>query len=200
MECAVRVPGGGANERGDGVVALSKPDANFGPAFTLALLHETAQAHKIGDRSLKSYPDYTSAQFSYLPALRALEALERGEPVKASKSRKPPFHTNLPFRVRHLSATASSELFIPSTCAASLIPEWVGISMQREFQKLLDHPGLSAEHPIGPFTRLELARALSGSGDRARSAAVYKDLLMIWKDADAELPIVQSESRISRLQ
>jgi hypothetical protein len=41
------------------------------------------------------------------------------------------------------------------------------------------------------MARLQLARALSASGDRAESAAVYKDLLTVWKDADPDIPIVQ---------
>jgi hypothetical protein len=45
--------------------------------------------------------------------------------------------------------------------------------------------------PIGPMTRLQLARALSASGDRAKSAAAYKDLLTLWKDADPDIPVVQ---------
>jgi cytochrome c-type biogenesis protein CcmH/NrfG len=41
------------------------------------------------------------------------------------------------------------------------------------------------------MARLQLARALSASGDRAKSAAVYKDLLTLWKDADPDIPVVQ---------
>ena len=60
-----------------------------------------------------------------------------------------------------------------------------------EFQKILDHPGITLTDPIGPIARLQLARALSASGDRARSAAAYKELLMLWKDADPEIPVVR---------
>ncbi|MGA3018794.1 MAG: hypothetical protein ABSF62_16870 [Bryobacteraceae bacterium] len=45
--------------------------------------------------------------------------------------------------------------------------------------------------PIGPMARLQLARALYASGDRVKSAAVYKDLLALWKDADPDIPVVQ---------
>jgi hypothetical protein len=60
-----------------------------------------------------------------------------------------------------------------------------------EFQKILDHPGIVASDPIGPMACLQLARALSASGDRAKSAAAYKDLLTLWKDADPDIPVVQ---------
>jgi hypothetical protein len=45
--------------------------------------------------------------------------------------------------------------------------------------------------PMGAMARLQLARALAASGDHAKSAAVYKDLLAIWKDADADIQVVQ---------
>jgi hypothetical protein len=31
---------------------------------------------------------------------------------------------------------------------------------------------------------------LAASGDRAKSAAAYKDLLAFWKDADPDVPVV----------
>lgn len=45
--------------------------------------------------------------------------------------------------------------------------------------------------PIGPMARLQLARALSASGDLAKSAAVYDDLFTLWKDADTDLAILE---------
>jgi len=44
---------------------------------------------------------------------------------------------------------------------------------------------------MGPMASLQLARALAASGDRAKSAAAYKNLLTLWKDADSELAVVQ---------
>jgi len=41
------------------------------------------------------------------------------------------------------------------------------------------------------MARLQLARALSASGDRAKSAAAYRELLMLWKDADPNIPVVK---------
>ena len=60
-----------------------------------------------------------------------------------------------------------------------------------EFQKIVDHPYITLNDPIGPVARLQLARALSDSGDRAKSAVVYQDLLALWKDADPEIHVVQ---------
>ena len=60
-----------------------------------------------------------------------------------------------------------------------------------EFQKIIDHPGIVLNDPIGPLARLQLARALAASGDRPKSAAIYKDLITIWKDADPDVPVIQ---------
>ncbi len=167
-------------------------DADYGPAFALALLHDPAQVHKIAAELEKRYPEDTSVQFSYLPALRALEALDQGDAAKA---------------LEMTQVAAPYDLAVPGTAFYSgaffgaMYPVYVrGLAYSRmgrhreaaaEFQKILDHPGILLNDPMGPMARLQLARALAGSGDRAKSAAVYKDLLTLWKDADPDLPVVQ---------
>jgi serine/threonine protein kinase len=177
------------------VTALSlyrSRDADYGPAFALALLHESVQAHKIEADLEKRYPEDTSVQFSYLPALRALEALNQGDPAKA---------------LEMTQVATPYDLAVPGTAFwdgaffGALYPVYVrGLAYSRmgrhreaaaEFQKILDHPGIMLNDPIGPMARLELARAAYASGDRAKSSAVYKDLLAVWKDADKDTPVVR---------
>ncbi|MDR3701195.1 MAG: hypothetical protein P4L56_16225 [Candidatus Sulfopaludibacter sp.] len=176
-------------------------DADYGPAFALALVHESAPAHKIEVDLEKLYPEDTSVQFSYLPALRALDALNQGDPAKALKMTE---------------AAAAYELAVPGTAFYSgsffgaLYPVYVrGLAYSRmgrhreaaaEFQKILDHPGITLDDPIGPIARLQLARALWASGDRVKSAAAYKDLFTLWKDADSDIPLVQEAKAESARQ
>ena len=42
--------------------------------------------------------------------------------------------------------------------------------------------------------RLQIAQTFAMSGDKARAKAAYQDLLMLWKDADSDIPIL-NESR-----
>jgi eukaryotic-like serine/threonine-protein kinase len=70
-----------------------------------------------------------------------------------------------------------------------------------EFQKILDHPGLMLNDPVGPMARLQLARTLAASGNRVKAAVTYKDLLTVWKDADSDLPAVQqAKAEYAKLQ
>ena len=95
-------------------------------------------------------------------------SLNRGDPAKA---------------LEMTQAAAPYELGVPGTAYYSgaffgaLYPVYVrGLAFSRmgrhreaaaEFQKILDHPGLTLNDPIGPMARLQLARAWSASGDRA---------------------------------
>jgi eukaryotic-like serine/threonine-protein kinase len=176
-------------------------DADYGPAFALALLHDTAQAHKIEADLAKRYPEDTSVQFSYLPALRALEALNQRDSAKA---------------LEVTQVAAPYDLAVPGTAFyagaffGAMYPVYVrGLAYSRmgrhreaaaEFQKVLDHPGIMLNDPMGPMARLQLARSLSASGDRVKSAAVYKELLTLWKDADPDIPVVQEAKAESAKQ
>ncbi len=59
-----------------------------------------------------------------------------------------------------------------------------------EFQKLLDHLGLVADSQQGALAHLGLARAYALHGDTAKARAAYNDFLTLWKDADADIPIL----------
>jgi tetratricopeptide (TPR) repeat protein len=167
-------------------------DADYGPAFALALLGDSEQVRRIETNLEKRYPDYTSAVFSYLPVLRALQALHHRDPARA---------------LEITQVAAPYEFAVPGTAYYSgprfgaLYPVYVrGLAYSQlgrhreaaqEFQKILDHPGITMNDPVGSMARLQLARALSASGDRARSAAAYKGLLTLWRDADPDIPVVQ---------
>ncbi|MEO7272706.1 MAG: protein kinase [Vicinamibacterales bacterium] len=166
-------------------------DADYGPAFALALLQDDTHPRQIGADLAERYPEDTSVQFSYLPVLHALAALNQGNPAKA---------------LAMTQAAAPYDLAVPGTAYftgaaffGALYPVYVrGLAYAQlgrpreaaaEFDTILEHPGLVLNDPIGPLARLQLARAWSAAGDRAKSAAVYGSLFTLWQDADPDTPV-----------
>ncbi len=115
----------------------------------------------------KRFPEDTAVRFSYLPTLRAVLALNHGEPSKAIELSRSLFHMNsgrLP-----AAFLASLGVYIRSMCVASPIwPANQGTEAAAEFQKILDHRGIVISDPIGALAHLQLGRALALSGDKAR--------------------------------
>jgi hypothetical protein len=62
-----------------------------------------------------------------------------------------------------------------------------GSDAASEFRKILDHPGIVANDPIGALANLQLGRAYVQSGDVTRARAAYKDFKTLWKNSDPEL-------------
>jgi hypothetical protein len=168
-------------------------DADYGPAFALALVQDVTEAQRIEAALAERYSEDTSVQFSYLPVLRALGALNQGEAAKALAMT----HAAAPYDL----AVPGTAYFTGAAFFGTLYPVYVrGLAYSRlglhseaaaEFQTILDHPGLVLNDSIGPMARLQLARARFACGDRAGSASVYADLLALWKDADPDTAVVR---------
>jgi tetratricopeptide (TPR) repeat protein len=60
-----------------------------------------------------------------------------------------------------------------------------------EFQRILDHRSIVLVDSMDAMARLELARALALAGDTVKAKRTYDDLLALWKNADAKIPILQ---------
>jgi Tfp pilus assembly protein PilF len=66
-----------------------------------------------------------------------------------------------------------------------------GTAAADEFQKILDHPGVVRNEPIGALAHLGLGRACVLSGDHGKARSSYQDFLTLWKDADPDIPILK---------
>src|SRR5207248_2019617 len=70
-----------------------------------------------------------------------------------------------------------------------------------EFQKLVDHRGLVGRDVIGALAHLQMARAQKMMGDNASARKSYEEFLIIWKDADPDVPIYQqAKAEYARLE
>jgi hypothetical protein len=66
-----------------------------------------------------------------------------------------------------------------------------GSAAAAEFQKVIDHPGIVREFPVGALAHLGLGCAYALQGDTAKARAAYQEFLTLWKDADPDIPILQ---------
>ena len=70
-----------------------------------------------------------------------------------------------------------------------------------EFQRILDHRSIVLVDPMDAMARLQLARALALSGDTVKAKSAYNDLLTLWGNADAKIPMVeQARTEYARLK
>ena len=69
-----------------------------------------------------------------------------------------------------------------------------------EFQRIVDHRSIVLVDPMDAMAHLQLGRALALSGDTAKAKRAYDDLLTLWKNADANIPMVeQARTEYARL-
>jgi serine/threonine protein kinase len=175
-------------------------DVEYGSAFALALAGDLPRAQSLAADLERRFPEDTSVQFNYLPALRALFALNHGEPAKA---------------IELLQVAVPCELAVPAVdfnaFFGGLYPVYVrgeahlaagqGAEAAVEFQEVLDHPGIVFSDPIGALAHLQLGRAYVLQGDTAKAKAAYQDFLTLWKDADPDIPILkQARAEYAKLQ
>ena len=70
-----------------------------------------------------------------------------------------------------------------------------------EFQKILDHRSLVGLDPIGALAHLQLGRVYTLSGDKVKAKSAYESFLKLWKDADADIPILkQAKTEYAKLK
>ena len=181
-----------ARQRAVDALELSKSrDVTYGVGFALALSGDSSRSQGVTEELSRRLPEDTRVQFTYAPTLRAPTALNHSQPSKAVEL----LQTTIPYELGS-PTTGGSEFLLG---AGNLYPAYVrglaylaahqGVEAAGEFQKILDHRGLVISDPIGALAHLQLGRAYALSGDKAKAKSAYQDFLMLWKDADPDIPI-----------
>jgi serine/threonine protein kinase/tetratricopeptide (TPR) repeat protein len=174
-------------------------DVDYAAAFALALSGDLPRSRAIAEDLAREYPEDTSVQFMYLPTLRAMFSMNAHDAAGAIQTLQIASRYDLalggvgfigrfgglyPIYVRGQAYLAAQ---YPAAAAA-------------EFQRLLDHRSIVLVDPMDAMARLQLARALTRSGDTVKAKSAYRDLLALWEDADPKVPIVeQARAEYARL-
>ena len=187
-----------AAKQGVGAALALAPgrDVKLFAALTLARIGETARAKAIVEELEKNYPSDTMLKVYWLPTIQAAMELNANNSTQA---------------VMFLEAAAPYELGEPPQLQmGTMYPVYIrgqaqlaahnGAAAATEFQKFLDHRGVTLNFPLGALAHLGLARAYAMQGDTAKARAAYNDFFTLWKDADPDIPIlIAAKSEFAKL-
>jgi eukaryotic-like serine/threonine-protein kinase len=175
-------------------------EVQYAAALALALAGDAVRSQQLTDDLEHRFPEDTFVKFSYVPVLRAIVELERGKPAESADR----LHValayeraanGLNFSRSYLGGLHSAYVRGRALIAAKKYPE-----AEIEFRKILENRGLVGLDPIGSLARLQLARTLVLAGETAKAKSAYNDLLALWKDADADVPVLgEARAEYARL-
>jgi len=152
-------------------------------ALSLARSGRTEEAERIADEVSQEAPLDTIVQKYLVPTVRAAVKLQERDPEAAIDLLRETVQYEL-------AATTSFDYLYPAYIRGlAYVESGDGRSAAREFQKLINNPGMCWGYIIGPLARLQLGRAKRLMGDNASARESYEEFLNIWKDADPDVPI-----------
>jgi DNA-binding winged helix-turn-helix (wHTH) protein/tetratricopeptide (TPR) repeat protein len=169
------------------------PDRNVREAAALAIAQagDTTAAEKLAAALDTDFPLDTLVQRYWLPAIRAAIALQRKDPGRAVEL----------LQVTNALELGDSRMIVVHLRGEAYLMLHDGSHAAAEFQKFVDHRTLVANAEWGALARLGLARAYAMQGDTAKARVAYQDFLTLWKDADADIPVLrQANAEYGKLQ
>jgi eukaryotic-like serine/threonine-protein kinase len=170
---------------------LSKDrEVEYGAAFALALAGDSSTSRTLVDDMERRFAQDTCVRSIYLPEVRALIALNYNDPDKAIELLKvaAPFELGMPRSSFHFIYGVLYPAYVRGEAYLALHR---GTQAAVEFQKILDHPGLVLNDPVGALARLQIGRAYAMSGDNSKAKTAYQNFRTLWKDADPDIPILR---------
>ncbi len=179
---------------GEALALSSGRDVRVAAALSYVEAGEATQAQKLAEQLNAESPLDTNIQNYWLPSIRASIALHRGDAKQA---------------ITLLEAAKPYELGLENVSV--MVPIYLrgmaylkagqGAEASAQFQKMLGHRGLAQNAPIAALTRLQLARALALSGDKAAARRAYQDFLSLWKQADSDQPqLKQAQAEYEKIR
>jgi eukaryotic-like serine/threonine-protein kinase len=194
---------GNANEgeqRAKSALARSTArDVQYAAALSFALAGDDKRTEGLADDLSKKYPEDTLVQFNFMPTLRGLLALNRGNASEALAALRAA--TPYELGATRFSVLGWTGMYPVYVRGRAYLAARKDSEAAAEFQKILDHPGVVLNEPIGALAHLGLARAYAMQGDAAKAKLAYQDFLALWTHADSDIPILkQAKTEYAKLQ
>ena len=165
--------------------------------LALARAGNITGAQKLADQLNQEFPLDTLIQNYWIAAIRASVELNLKNSDKAIELLKPA----VAYELADPPPFAAGTMYPVYLRGQAYLSARKGSEAAAEFQKILDHPGVIVNFPLGALAHLGLARARALSADVAGARTAYQDFFAVWKDADPEIPILkQAKAEYEKLK
>jgi len=204
-------------------LAPDNRDVEAEATLAMAWTGNRTGAEKLRSAMARRFPIDTLVNSYWLPTIDARLKLTQNNPAEALEKLQPLSST---LEIGEPLITVLATCLYPTyTRGEAYLAAGRGDAAAAEFKKILDHPGVVVNCPTGALAHLEMARAYAlqsgsrfDSGQRtddrqtistspskeelgARSRAAYQEFLTLWKDADADIPILkEAKAEYARLK
>jgi tetratricopeptide (TPR) repeat protein len=177
-------------------------------ALAFAMAGDTARAESLVQDLGKRFPLDTQMQSLWLPTIQAQLTLDRKKPASALNV----LQAGSRIEFGQIGFVANLSCLYPVYVRGeAYLAAGQGNAAAADFQKILDHSGIIWNCWTGVLAHLGVARAnalqsktsqgADADAARVRALAAYKDFLTLWKDADADIPILkQAKAEYAKLQ
>lgn len=177
----------------------SARDLKILAALALARSGDPTRAQKIADDLEKENPLNTMIVGYWLPTIRASIEIDQKNGDRALQI----LQVSVPYELAFPPPPVEfgSWLYPAFVRGEAFLLLHRGVDATAEFRKFVDHRSLVASSPLGVLAHLQLGRAYAMTGDTAKAKAAYNDFLTLWKDADADIPVLkQAKAEYAKLQ
>lgn len=165
-------------------------------AVALALVGDP-KAAQVATELEGRYPDDTVLRFNFLPTIHAAGALRRNDADAAIHA----LESAAPHELGTTASFVTLALYPVYLRGEAYLAAKQGPAAAAQFQKIIDHPGLVVNEPIGALAHVGLGRAYALSHDSTKAKTEYQNFLSLWKDADPDIPILkQARTEYAKLQ
>ena len=179
-------------------LAPESRDDSATAALILSRAGDKAQSVALEQDLAKRFPLHMLVQSYWLPIIEAQDALGDKDPTTAIgklRAVTAPLDLNIPGNSYY------SDLYPIYLRGEADLAAGKGSEAAAEFQKILDRRGLVGNRAAGALAHLQLGRAYVMAGDKAKAKSAYQDFLTLWKDADADIPVLkEAKAEFAKLQ
>ena len=167
-------------------------------ALVLARSGDTAHAKVLIKELESKNPSNTLMKSYWLPTLGASLEVRAGNPQTAIDL----LQAAAPYELAETSGVSDLTNMYPTYVRGqAYLMAHNSSAAAAEFKRVLEHRGVVLNSILGALSRLQLARAEVMMGDREGARRQYSDFLVLWKDADPDIPIlIAAKSEYAKLK